>query len=365
MIQKIKLTNFKCFPSVELSFRELNVFSGVNSMGKSTVIQSLLLLRQTYENNAIDRGLYLNGKYISIGTGKDLLYSNAGKEPIGIYVQSEVDQFDGWYEYNASADYLRRMAENREIEFHASNLFQDGFEFISADRLGPQLSYEKSYYEVHERKSIGQHGEYAVHFLVENRDQGISNKSVLYPDGQSEKLQYQTEMWMSGISPGVRIDFDNYDGANSVGLRIRQKNKDETTSDYFSVRNVGFGISYVLPIVLSLLKAQKGDLVILENPEAHLHPRGQRMMGELVARAAQGGVQVILETHSDHLMNGIRIGVKNKVICQEKVQINFFQNNQMTGRKEILNPQIQEDGRLSSWPDGFFDEWDKAIDEMF
>ena len=89
------------------------------------------------------------------------------------------------------------------------------------------------------------------------------------------------------------------------------------------------------------------------------------MMGELVARAAQGGVQVILETHSDHLMNGIRIGVKNKVICQGKVQINFFQNNQMTGRKEILNPQIQEDGRLSSWPDGFFDEWDKAIDEMF
>ena len=101
MIKKIKLTNFKCFPSVELSFRELNVFSGVNSMGKSTVIQSLLLLRQTYENNAIDRGLYLNGKYISIGTGKDLLYSNAGKEPIGIYVQSRVDQFDGWYEYNA------------------------------------------------------------------------------------------------------------------------------------------------------------------------------------------------------------------------------------------------------------------------
>lgn len=117
MIKKIKLTNFKCFPSVELSFRELNVFSGVNSMGKSTVIQSLLLLRQTYENNAIDRGLYLNGKYISIGTGKDLLYSNAGKEPIGIYVQSRVDQFDGWYEYNASADYLRRMTENREIEF--------------------------------------------------------------------------------------------------------------------------------------------------------------------------------------------------------------------------------------------------------
>lgn len=55
MLHKIKLTNFKCFPSVELSFRELNVFSGVNSMGKSTVIQSLLLLRQTYENNEIGR----------------------------------------------------------------------------------------------------------------------------------------------------------------------------------------------------------------------------------------------------------------------------------------------------------------------
>lgn len=81
-------------------------------------------------------------------------------------------------------------------------------------------------------------------------------------------------------------------------------------ADYFTAQNVGFGISYVLPIVLALVKAKKGELIILENPEAHLHPRGQRKMGELIARAAQGGVQVIVETHSDHILNGIRFVCK-------------------------------------------------------
>lgn len=365
MIQKIRLTNFKCFSSLELSLRELNVLSGVNSMGKSTVIQSLLLLRQSLENGAIEEGLYLNGKYVSIGTGKDLLYSNAETETIGIYLESDLDRFDGKYEYSSSADYVHRLSGELKDQYYFANLFRQGFEYISADRLGPQSSYSKSYYEVHERKSMGQHGEYAVHFLAENREQDIHNKKVLYPGGRSEKLHYQVEKWMSEISPGVKIEFENYDGANTVGLKIRQMNKDESTPNYYSVKNVGFGISYVLPVVLSLLKAREGDLLILENPEAHLHPKGQRKMGELVARAAAGGVQIILETHSDHLLNGIRLSVKDRVIDSSKVQVNFFQNNSGTGKKEVLNPQILEDGRMSFWPDGFFDEWDKAIDEMF
>ena len=72
MIRKIEADNFKCFEHVDVELSNLNLFSGVNSMGKSTLIQMFLLLRQSYEQNALEKGIYLNGKYTNLGTGKDV-----------------------------------------------------------------------------------------------------------------------------------------------------------------------------------------------------------------------------------------------------------------------------------------------------
>lgn len=362
MIKEIRIKNFKCFSNLQLELRELNIFSGINSMGKSSVIQAFLLLRQAFENGALEKGLYLNGKYVSIGTGKDLMYFNAEKEEIEIGLKGEEEEFIGAYEYHSSSDYL---VNKSDMISKNMNLFQDGFTYVPADRIAPQLSYEKSYYEIHEKRRIGLRGEYAVHFLYDNQEEILDNDCACHPNERNHKLLQQTEAWMSEIAPGIHLSFDDYGKANKVGMRVRQMNKDEISTEYFSLKNVGFGITCILPVVLSLLKARKGDLLMIENPEAHLHPRGQRKMGELIARTAQGGVQVIVETHSDHLLNGIRLSVKNKYIDSDKVRISFFQNNQETEKKEVINPVILEDGRVSTWPDGFFDEWDKAIDEMF
>ena len=132
--------------------------------------------------------------------------------------------------------------------------------------------------------------------------------------------------------------------------------------------NMGFGVSYSLPIVVALLSAREGDILVLENPEAHLHPRGQRKIGELVALAAANGVQIFMETHSDHVLNGIRLSVRNKKILSDKVKINYFYeylSEEGIQKHEKTSPEIFEDGSLSNWPEGFFDEWDKAIDELF
>lgn len=117
-----------------------------------------------------------------------------------------------------------------------------------------------------------------------------------------------------------------------------------------------------------LLSAREGDILVLENPEAHLHPRGQRKIGELVALAAANGVQIFMETHSDHVLNGIRLSVRNKKILSDKVKINYFYeypSEEGIQKHEKTSPEILEDGSLSNWPEGFFDEWDKAIDELF
>lgn len=305
MIRKITADNFKCFEHIDVEFSNLNLLSGINSMGKSTLIQMFLLLRQSYEQNALEKGIYLNGKYTNLGVGKDVLYTDAAENKICISIEDEARTLQTEYNYNGAADFLRMAKDIHVDDLMNMNLFSGGFHYIAADRLGPQSSYEKSYYEVWENKQVGNHGEYAVHYLQAHELESVENESVLYDNEENIRLLKQVECWMGEITPGISLRMEEYGHSNRVGLTVHQAGS--MGADYYTAQNVGFGISYVLPVVLALLKARRGELLILENPEAHLHPKGQRKMGELIARAAQGGVQVIVETHSDHVLNGIRL----------------------------------------------------------
>ncbi len=372
MIKKIIVDNFKCFEHVELELSNLNLFSGVNSMGKSTLIQVFLLLRQSYEQNTLEKGIYLNGKYTNLGIGKDVLYTEAGENKIIFSIEDEQYTLHKEYDYNGAADFLKEADGNDStmlLQDNKINLFGDGFLYVAADRLGPQSSYEKSYYEVWENKQIGNHGEYAVHYLKAHELEDVQNESVLYDGEDNIRLLKQVECWMGEITPGVSLRMEEYGHSNRIGLTVHQSGS--MGADYFTAQNVGFGFSYVLPVVLALLKAKNGDLLILENPEAHLHPKGQRKMGELIARAAQGGVQIIVETHSDHVLNGIRLCTKTQKLDPELVRLYYFTRQEMKKGNDskimpiIENPVLKPDGRLSFWPEGFFDEWDKAIDDLF
>lgn len=373
MIHSMKVENFKCFEHLLMEFSNLNLFSGINSMGKSTVIQVLLLLRQAYEQGVMEKGIYLNGKYVSLGVGRDILYRDATEDTICISLEGEQCGLYAKYDYNKNSDFLE-LNKYFDVDLNniarEINLFGNGFQYIAAERLGPRNSYEKSYYEVQENEQTGTHGEYAVHYLQEHGEADeVENENVRYEGEENIHLLRQTERWLGEITPGVNLRVEDYGHSNRVGLTVRQEGS--SGSDYFTVTNVGFGISYALPVVLALLKAKKGEILLLENPEAHLHPKGQRKMGELIARAAQGGVQIILETHSDHILNGIRLAAKQEKVNPELVRLYYFSRKLIQNGKEekmmpvIEQPVLKKDGRLSLWPEGFFDEWDKAIDELF
>lgn len=375
MINSIKLKNFKCFENLDISISNLNMLSGINSMGKSTAIQALLLLRQSFEQNLLHKGIFLNGSYVNIGMGKELLYNNAhNNDDISICLKDDQNNVFKWvFDYNADSDFLaidyEKSVNIDEPKLYSKlNIFNNKFEYICAERIAPQNSYGKSYFKVYERNQIGIHGELATYYLSEKWNSRVENDSVLHEgkSSTSRQFEYQLGQWVDEISPGLKVTSDKYDNSTDfVGLRYRLPEND--TVNTYTALNVGFGITYVLPVIVALLKANKGDLVIIENPEAHLHPKGQRKMGELIAKAAAGGVQVIIETHSDHVLNGIRLAVKNEVVKGSQVKLYFFDKtieNGMTKHKE-LSPEILKDGRLTCWPDGFFDEWDKAIDEMF
>ena len=140
--------------------------------------------------------------------------------------------------------------------------------------------------------------------------------------------------------------------------------RDGLPSMNYRPTNVGFGLTYSLPIFVATLSSAPDSLLLIENPEAHLHPRGQVAMGKFLALAAANGIQIIIETHSDHVLNGIRMAVKNKTIQAADVTLHFFDRPRSAPCCAVTSPKIDKDGRLDQWPDGFFDEWEKGLAEL-
>lgn len=357
MIDNISIQNFKCFESIDLSLGMLNIFSGINGMGKSTAIQSLLLVKQSQEQYPSLQYLILNGDYTTLGVGKDILYENADKDEITFTFNDKSGELIIKASYEAESDILNADLLNSSI---IESLKSD-FEYINAGRLSPQTVYEKSSLYVNNKFQLGIFGQYTAHYLAIHQDDPVEE------DGKSYTLKDLTQRWLDKISPNIKLNIKTIPNTDlaQINYYYTQAPTAIKTAEYRPT-NVGFGISYVLPVITALLKANSGDILIIENPEAHLHPHGQLEMGELIARSAARGVQIFIETHSDHVLNGIRIGVKNHLIHAEATKLFFFEAVPEDGKiKHIAQtPQILPDGRLDFWPDGFFDEWEKALDQI-
>jgi predicted ATPase len=124
--------------------------------------------------------------------------------------------------------------------------------------------------------------------------------------------------------------------------------------------HVGYGLTQVLPILVAALSTPKNGIILVENPEVHLHPAGQALMGQFLADVASAGIQVIMETHSDHVLNGVRRSVKRRSIAPHQVMVHFFRPRS-TSEPQVVSPALDSQGNLDSWPDGFFDQFDKDM----
>ncbi len=356
MLNYIELKNFKCFADLKIELDGLNVFSGLNGMGKSTVIQSILLLMQSKRQGEHINRVFLNGEYVSLGSGQDVLFENATEDKMILkYTEDETETVLD-FQYDATSDVLNLLTPVRQM----CKVFDQGFEYLNAERLPPKTVYEKSSLYINENQ-LGIYGQYTAHYLTVHQDDPIDNTFNENCKTLKEGVQY----WLNEISPNVKLNVSQIANADLAQINYYYTGlHDSTKTREYRPTNVGFGISYILPIITAMLKAQSGSILIIENPEAHLHPRGQRKMGELIAYCAARGVQIFLETHSDHVMNGIRISVKHKIVASNQVRVYFFNNREHTSAHTVESPKILDNGKFDFWPDGFFDEWDKALDEI-
>ena len=218
-----------------------------------------------------------------------------------------------------------------------------------------------SYFQFQQLENLATKGEYTAHFLSVNESKTIPNRSLGHSQAKSLVLRDQVEAWMGEISPGTRLQINLKKDIDLISLQYYYGD-----SNPYRSTNIGFGISYTLPIIVAILSSPPETLIIIENPEAHLHPKGQAKMGELLALAASCGMQIVVETHSDHVLNGIRLIVYREKVDPKKVKLHYF-DSQKRGREfitEVISPQIDRNGRIDKWPEGFFDEWDNSLEAL-
>ncbi|MFM6013190.1 MAG: AAA family ATPase [Dolichospermum sp.] len=365
MLNSLTLKNFKPFENQSFSLKPLTLLTGLNSTGKSSVLQSLLLLRQScLQDDLLDRvGLVLNGDLVSIGTGQDVLFKRAKEDVITLEIGINNDIKGTWiFDYDSQSDIMRISTLSiADAAVYDSGLFNDNFHYLKAERIAPRNYFQMSDFQVRQHQQIGSQGEFTAHFLAINEYKKIPHSQLSHPSAQSDILKSQVEAWLGEISPGTRVDIELHSGMDVVNLQYSYED-----NNFYRSTNVGFGITYTLPIIVAILSATSDTLILLENPEAHLHPRGQSKMGELIALAASCGIQIILETHSDHVLNGIRKAVRHKKREADKVQINYFERYLKKGQPttEIITPRIYPDGGIDKWPDGFFDQAEKDLMEL-
>ncbi len=365
MLDTIGIRNFKSLRNCNLGLSKLSLLTGLNGSGKSSFIQALLLLRQSYNIAIMEKqGLILNGSIINLGKGKDIFYQYAeNDEKIEFEILYNSNTYLWQFGYKNDLNILEALQTPNN--YSDINLFNKNFQYLNTEHISPKTLHEKNEVQVEQWNNIGNKGEYAIHYLSKYGLEKKVKKNLIHPKGKSNNLIHQTDAWLNEISPGVKLSVKEIKDIDYVKLGVQFEDMQGYSEEYQPV-NVGFGITYVLPVILAVLKADQNDILIIENPESHLHPRGQSQMGSLIAYAAQSGVQIILETHSDHIINGIRVAVKEQKIEKESVRIFFFER--VVDEKDVRTIThkilIDKTGELSNYPKGFLDEWDEQLSKL-
>lgn len=371
MLTQLDLRHFKCFKLLHLPLCPLTLLVGTNASGKSSVLQALVLLHQTMREHEWSLRLMLNGESVQLGTVSDVVDKVYGRR------ECEIGLVDGDTSYQwtftgersemsmavkrvtvrgipledpTQLHYLLSLDEPSPLSERLKNLT-----YLTAERIGPRETYKIDDPQV--APVVGASGGHAASVLHLKRDDRVCEELAL-PD-VSSNLLHQVEARMQTFFPECRLEVAPVPRANAVTLGIRTS--DDT--DFHRPIHAGFGITQVLPIVVATLSATHNSLVLIENPEVHLHPAGQAQMGQFLAEVAQSGVQVILETHSDHILNGIRRAVKAGRLSAEQVAIHFFQSRS-DDEAQVVSPILDRTGNIDTWPDGFFDQFDKDMNHF-
>lgn len=370
MFDSISLSQFKCFTKEQkVRLSRINVFYGKNGRGKSSVAQVFLLLGQTIQNGEVSF-LQLNGKLVNLGLFSDVLSKERENDILTLKFHLEDNANEMLFAYQLDEE-KPSVGKLLHLEADGKNLMDVKTSDVGNDALSSQdasLSAISGYTGYENFKNI--------YYVAANRKGQVNSEprndmgnyvlgvkgenliNILLAKGQG--FQKQVAGVLSEILDGATLEVKETTTREYVDLFLDSKDG----GDSFRPVNVGFGYSYILPIIVDALLVPEGSMLIIENPEAHLFPAAQsRLMNFLIEVSKDRNLQVIVESHSDHVVNGVRIAVKKKLLGTNEVVINYFDRLQ-GGDVNVRDLHIDRNGEMDDYPDDFMDEWTRQLLEL-
>jgi predicted ATP-dependent endonuclease of OLD family len=311
MINKIHLEKFAPFNNNSLSLRQLNILTGRNNTGKSSVLEALLLIRETYKSGII-------------------YHPN---EPA-----TEVKEYE-WYEniYSRNIDGVTTLRVELDHE-------EEEFDFQIKYKYRP-LNFKYNSYSIFETPLFSDKNQfYFANFVC--FDLFLRNIDF------KEKHWMKVLKWVQYIIPEISTE------------NLKDENYTILTHYPYELSSGG---SYLLWLLGSIFSLKENSLILIEHPEKHLHPSSQTKFCHLLAELIHFGHQIIIETHSDHIINGLRLSVmQNRINLDKLVFYHFYKNPAFRYYDTIFidSPKLDKNGRFSYYPVGFLDEWDNTLEKL-
>ena len=372
-IEAIELRNFKCYEALDLPCAALTALTGYNAAGKSTALQALLLLAQALQSAVGKDTLPLNGEVVSLGSEGDVLRHGA-KEPsfsLGVRSGNELIRWTFGSQGVRSGRglvpvrALKHLKADESVETSPRDgewiwpphggvesplaLALRSVAYVGAVRAVPLDTFPVPRTASRPVGDVGAAGEFAPYWYVEYADEDV-DPARRHPQDASATVRAQVDAWLNELFPGARASADR----PSPDAPIRLTFSLSRTSPWARPANVGFGLSYAFPMLVALLTRERGSIVVVDSAEAHLHPRAQSAVGRLLGQMAGAGLQIFIETHSDHLLSGVRLAVRDGLVEPDDVALHFVGQDGVPGRVTTL--AVDKNGAVSDWPEGFFDQ---------
>jgi len=375
IIRSLNVERFKCFERLDLPLASLTLLTGFNGAGKSSSLQPLLLMAQALREEPVALTLPLNGALVRLGSAGDVVSLKQGG---AITIGFSADQ--------DSASWVFR--HDRTLGSHGLRLLKSKFSFGETDDGVVQWSppgvahplikairdviflsgvrkFRLEAYPYPDNPSavvgdVGCEGDHAAYWYVTRADEEVE-KPRRHPSEERTTVRGQIDAWLKEIFPQAAVNAEALPGVSLAKLSFKLGR----SPTWCRPSNVGYGLSYAFPLLVALICSKPGQVIVVDSPEAHLHPRAQSTMGRILAHFAAAGLQILIESHSDHLLSGIRLAVRQRVLSPSGVAVYFFsgiREDQEDGAPNRI--EIREDGGIGSWPAGFFDQALKDLVEL-
>lgn len=351
MIREIVIERFKRFKTQSFELKPLTVLTGRNGSGKTSMIHALLLVQQALQRH--DGIVELNGPFgLELGWFEDLVNINYLENSFAITLHEAAGEGATWVFSKGDTELYASVAGPDANRAAFSLGRPHGFQYLAAERNGPRITQKASALPA-KMLTVGCHGEFSAQVMEKLGSSPVDFARLCQGGDTAPLLKAQTEQWLSRIARPIEINTVTFPNTSVVSLEFRTPG-----GSWVRPTNMGFGVSYSLPIVLAALPAPTGGLLIVENPEAHLHPAGQSEIGVFLTRMAASGLQILVETHSDHVLNGVRRAIgEHGILKPEDAIVHFFPDTEEPVQSIAFTPA----GGLAEWPRGLLDQYQMDV----